>query len=192
MQLGLLHLGLTPREVLLSWHGDVKVEGFGLNVAQAGGSRVRSLGAVAGRANAMAPEIAGGEPGDARADVFSLGVMMRELLIGPRFPRGITNADAIRLAREGYVQPNCFQPHLPDDLACVIARAMEVDPDLRYPNASAMALDLRRIVLEMGAADGRFFLARAVDRELREGTNEITTERTGGDTARGQRRRGRG
>ena len=188
VQLGLHHFGLTPREVLLSFHGEVKVEGFGLSMAQADGSRVRSLRAVAGRANTMAPEIAGGEEADARADVFSLGVMMRELLIGPRFPRGITNGEAIRLAREGYVQPICFQPHLPEALAAVIVRAMEVDPDLRYPNTSAMALDLRRIVLEMGAADGRFFLARAVDRELREGDNEITTERSGGDTARGRRR----
>jgi eukaryotic-like serine/threonine-protein kinase len=177
IQLGLLHLGLTPREVLLSWHGEVKVEGFGLETARAGSSSVRSLRAVAGRATTLAPEVAAGEPGDARADVFSLGVMMRELLVGPRFPRGITHAEAIRLAREGYVQPLCFQPHLPDALAGVMVRAMEADPGLRYPNASAMAYELRRIVLAMGASDGRYFLARALDRQLRCGDSEITAER---------------
>lgn len=177
MQLGLLHLGLSPREVLLSWRGEVKVEGFGLTTARGGTSSVRSLGAVAGRANMMAPEVAAGDEGDARADVFSLGVLLRELLVGPRFPGGISNAQAIRLAREGYVQPICFQPHLPDALVDVMQRAIEVDPDARFPNATAMVFELRRVGLAMGVGDGRYFLRRALDRELGDGTDETTAER---------------
>lgn len=181
MQLGLLHLGLTPREVLLSRRGEVKVEGFGIGTARGGTSSVRSLRAVAGRANMMAPEIAAGEVGDARSDVFSVGVMLRELLVGPRFPRGITNAEAIRLAREGYVQPVCFQPHLPDELALVMTRAIEVDPDDRYPNATALAFDLRRVSLAMGVGDCRWFLRRTLDREFGDGTDESTIERPAPD-----------
>ncbi len=178
MQLGLVHLGLTPREVLLSRRGEVKVEGFGLGTARGGTSSVRSLRAVAGRANMMAPEIAAGDVGDARSDVFSVGVMMRELFIGPRFPKGITNAEAIRLAREGYVQPICFQPHLPDELVHVMHRALELDPEDRHPNATALAFDLRRISLAMGAGDCRWFLRRALDHEFGDGTDESTIERT--------------
>jgi serine/threonine-protein kinase len=177
MQLGMPHGGLTAREVLLSWRGEVKVSDFEVNTARGASSSVRSLRAVANRATTMAPEVAEGHPGDARSDVFSLGIMMRELLVGPRFPKDLTNTDAIRLARQGYVQPLCFQPHLPEALVEVINRALEVEPIDRYPNASAMAFDLRRITLSLGVGDGRWFLRRALDAEWGNDASEVTTER---------------
>jgi serine/threonine-protein kinase len=165
MRVGLLHLGLTPREVLLSWRGEVKVGDFGLHTARGATSSVRSLPGLAARASAMPPEVARGLPGDARSDVFAVGLLMRELLLGPRFPRTATTSERIQLAREGYVQPLSFQPHLPEHLVAIIQRALEIDPAARHPSASAMAYELRRVVLAMGASDGRWFLRRALDRE---------------------------
>jgi serine/threonine-protein kinase len=165
-QIGLLHLGLTPREVLLSWRGEVKVSDFEVGIARGATSSVRSLRAVAARANTMAPEVAQGCAGDARSDVFALGIMIHELVVGPRFPESLTNAEAIRLARDGYIHPLCMQPQLPPGLAAVLDRALQVDPADRYPNASAMAFDLRRVALAMGVGDGRWFLRRALDREF--------------------------
>jgi serine/threonine protein kinase len=182
MQLGIAHGGLTAREVLLSWRGEVKVSDFEVSTARGASSSVRSLRAVATRASTMAPEVAQGQPGDARSDVFSLGVIMRELLIGPRFQKELTNAEAIRLAREGYVHPICFQPHLPPALVEIIARALQVDAGDRYPNASAMAFDLRRVTLSMGVGDGRWFLRRALDSEWGNDASEVTTERLYGMT----------
>ena len=176
VQLGLLHLALTAREILLSWRGEVKVEGFGLDVVRAGTSSVRTLRGVAGRAGMMAPEVACGQPGDARADVFSLGVLLHELLVGPRFPKGLSNAEAIRLAREGYLQPITLAPDLPADLFQTMTRALSVEPDGRHPNASALVYELRKIALGLGVGDARFFLRRALDRELREGLEEETHE----------------
>jgi eukaryotic-like serine/threonine-protein kinase len=178
VQLGVLHLGLSPREVVLSWLGEVKVVDFELSMTRGTTSSVRSLRAVAGRVNTMAPEVAQGAPGDGRADVFSLGVVMRELFIGPRFPAGLTNSEAIRMAREGYVQPICFQPDLPEGLVHVMVRALQVEPDARYPNVSALAFDIRRIALAMGVGDGRYFLRRTLDHEWRDGSDEVTAERT--------------
>ncbi len=176
VQLGMLHLGLTPRDVLLSWRGEVKVSDFEINRARAATSSIRSMRSVAGRANMMAPEVAQGAPGDARADVFSLGVLMRELLIGPRFPVGLTNAEAIRLAREGYVQPMTFQPHLPEALVPIMLRSLEVDPEERFRNVSAMAFELRRLALALGVGDGRYFLRCALDR-LFGRCEEVTAEK---------------
>lgn len=176
MQLGLMHLGLTPREILLSWRGEVKVEGFGLDLVRAGSSSVRSLRGVAGRAGMMAPEVACGLPADSRADVFALGVLLRELLVGPRFPKGISNAESIRLARDGYLQSITFAPELPTGLLQTMTRAMAVEPDARYPNASAMVVDLRRNALSLGVGDSRFFLRRALDHELRDGLEHDTQE----------------
>jgi eukaryotic-like serine/threonine-protein kinase len=176
MHLGLLHLGLTPREILLSWRGEVKVEGFGLDVARVGSSSVRSLRGVAGRAGMMAPEVACGVRGDARADVFSIGMLLRELLVGPRFPTGLSNAESIRRARDGYIQPITFAPDLPIDLAQTMTRALSIEPESRYPNASAMAFDLRRVALSLGVGDCRYFLRQALDREVREGLEGDTQE----------------
>lgn len=175
LQLGVHHLGLTSGEVLLSFLGEVKVSDFELQTVRAGASSVRSLGAVADRAVTMAPEIAQGERGDARADVFAAGVLMRELLVGPRFPDGIGSGEAIRLAREGYVQPISFQPNLTDSLVSIIRRALAIDPEHRYPNASAMAFEVRRIALGMGVGDARWFLRRALEREFKT-DGEVTAE----------------
>lgn len=165
VQLGMLHLGLGPRKVLLSWRGEVKVGDFETSMALGASSSIRSLRSVTHRTATMAPEVARGAPGDSRSDVFSLGVVLRELFVGPRFPRDVTNAEAVRLAREGFVQPISFQPHLPEALVHVLLRSIHCDATERYPNASALAFDLRRVALALGVGDGRVFLKRALDRE---------------------------
>jgi len=177
MQLGMLHLALGPRKVLLGWRGEVKVVDFETSMASVASSSVRSMRTVSHRAATMAPEVAQGVEPDARSDVFSLGVVLRELFVGPRFPRGASGTEVVRLAREGYVQPIPFQPHLPDALVHVMTRALQVDAEDRYPNASAMAFELRRVALALGVGDGRVFLRRALDREWGNDASEITTER---------------
>jgi serine/threonine protein kinase len=177
MQVGMLHLSLGPRKVLLGWRGEVKVNDFETSMAAAASSSIRSLRAVTHRTATMAPEVAQGQiAGDSRSDVFSLGVILRELFVGPRFGREVKNADAVRLAREGFVQPMSFQPHLPPVLVQVMARALQIDPNHRYPNASAMAFELRRIALAMGVGDGRLFLRRTLDREFGNDASEVTAE----------------
>ncbi|GAC1518578.1 MAG: hypothetical protein NVS3B10_20540 [Polyangiales bacterium] len=177
MQVGMLHLALGARKVLLGWRGEVKVTDFETSMAQVASSSIRDLRAVAHRTTTMAPEVAQGHVGDGRSDVFSLGVLLRELFVGPRFGRDVKNTDAVRLAREGFVQPISFQPHLPAPLVQVIERALQIDPVDRYPNASAMAFDLRRVALAMGVGDGRLFLRRTLDREFGNDVSEVTAER---------------
>jgi eukaryotic-like serine/threonine-protein kinase len=176
VQLGMLHLGLSSREILLSWRGEVKVSDFELSIARGATSSVRSLRSLASRASMVAPEIARGHVGDARSDVFALGVLARELLVGPRFPKGLSSAETLRLSREGYVEPLTFQPNLPDALVAVVQRALDLDPASRYPNASAMVSELRRVSMSMGVGDGRWFLRRTLDREWGNDAAETTRE----------------
>ncbi len=177
VQLGLVHHNVSASEVLLSWRGEVKVTDFETTTARSATSSVRSLRGLATRATAMAPEVAMGHLGDARSDVFSFGVLLRELLVGPRFPAGLANADAVRLAREGYIQPLTFQPHLPEGLLAVVERALSLDPEARYPNACAMANDLRRVALAMGVGDGRYFLRSTLRHEWSTYDEDVTAER---------------
>jgi hypothetical protein len=75
------------------------------------------------------------------------------------------------------VQSLSFQPHLPEALTQIMSRALELDPAERYPNASALAFELRRVALGLGAGDGRLFLRSALDHELGDDTCEVTAER---------------
>lgn len=163
--LGILHLGLSPREILVSPEGEVKVEGFELSPARAASSTIRNLRAIASRLNLMAPEIAVGHRGDARSDVFSLGVLLRELVVGPRFPQGISQSEAYELACQGYVETLSFAPWLPDDLVSVMHRALRIAPEERYPNAAVMAAELRLVASAMGVSDDRHFLRSALESE---------------------------
>jgi serine/threonine-protein kinase len=180
VELGIVHQGVCAREVILSWRGEVKLTDFGASASRAATSAIRSLRGVAGRVSGMAPEVAQGSPADARSDVFSLGVLLRELFIGPRFPKALSHTEAVRHARDGYVHPITFQPHLPEGLLAVMKRALELEPELRYPSACVMAFDLRREVFAMGVGDGRYFLRRALERDWVQYADEVTADRGSG------------
>ena len=174
-RLGVVHGDLSPCDVLLSWHGEVKVSDFGVAVAARAASSVRSVRALARRVSFLAPEVARGQAGDARSDVFSLGIILREMLIGPRFPSFINEQQALGWAREGIIHTGIFEPQLPSALRCIVARALEKDPANRYPHAGALGYELRRVALAMGVGDGRSFLRSALARVFAEDGEEETT-----------------
>jgi eukaryotic-like serine/threonine-protein kinase len=165
-KLGMVHLDLSARDVLLSWHGEVKVTDFELAGVRQASSSVRSLSKIARHADTMAPEIARGAMGDARSDVFSMGIVLREMLIAPRFPKGTSDADALRAARDGIVEGGPLAPQLPGDLRTVLDRALAVEPEERFPDAGAMAYELRRVALALGVGDARVFLRSALVSEV--------------------------
>ena len=172
--LGITHLDLSARDVLLSWNGEVKISDFELGGARQVASAVRSLSAMARRADTMAPEIARGDGGDTRSDVFSLGIILRELLIGRRFAKDVTDAEALRLARDGFVQPITFEPHLPEDVRRILDRALEVEPQRRFAHSGALAYELRKVALSLGVGDARFFLKSMLEKELAEERSDAT------------------
>jgi serine/threonine protein kinase len=168
VRLGVIHGELSPCDVLLSWHGEVKVGDFGFGAAARAASSVRSVRALARRVRALAPEVARGQPGDARSDVFSLGVMLREMLVGPRFPSFVSDSEALAWARDGIVHQGLFEPRLSQPLQAILTRALERDPSRRYPHAGTMGYELRKVAYAMGAGDGRAFLRAALARTFGE------------------------
>lgn len=163
VMLNMSHHDVSTRQVLLSWNGEVKVSDFGRRRENLVASGVRHTGeSLRDRLATVAPEVVRGGRGDARSDVFALGVVLHELLRGPRFDARLDERAVFELAREGYVRRGATDPVLPGGLAAVVDRALDPDPRVRYAHAGVMGYDLRREALALGVGDGRSFLQRAL------------------------------
>jgi len=155
---GLLHGDLSPRQILVSDQGDVKIGDFGQGALRDVVSHVRSRYAI----GYTAPEVANGLDGDARSDVFSLGVILHEMLVGPRFAPKTSTVDVIQMVREGHFHLGLMVPNLPRELRAVIDRALAPNAADRYPHARALAFELRREMLKMGLCDAQTSIRQAV------------------------------
>lgn len=164
----LAHLDVHPREVLLSWRGEVKVTDFQLARFGHVISGVRDRSVLFRLAEGMAPEVARGGAPDARSDVFSLGLLMHQMLFGSRFQRSWGEQHVLELAREGWIPDGGIQRQLDDELGEVVRRALAVDPQDRFANVDAVAYRLRRIAARLVGGDARALLEALMEREMRE------------------------
>ncbi len=163
---GMDHLGVSAHQVLLSFHGEVKLSDFGLAQVGPFGSSLRRVRQLADRWAPVAPEVARGRKGDSRSDVFSLGILFREMLIGPRFGSDVSEAEVLAHAQIGHIPPTFHELQVSADVMTILRRALEPDPARRYPHATAMAYELRRVAFSMGVGDGRVFLRAALAEQM--------------------------
>ncbi|HEY4397946.1 MAG TPA: Stk1 family PASTA domain-containing Ser/Thr kinase [Acidimicrobiia bacterium] len=143
---GVVHRDVKPGNVLLTADGDIKVTDFG--IARAGTSEaLTQTGAVMGTATYFSPEQAQGHPVDGRSDVYSLGVVLYEMVTGaPPFVGESPVAVAYKHVREDPEPPSARAPDVPPDLEHIILTAMAKDPDSRYQTAEELRTDLLRFV----------------------------------------------
>jgi serine/threonine protein kinase len=134
--LGIVHRDVTPRNVLLSWSGEVKLTDFGI-AALAGDDSQRVIGTPA----YMAPEQARGESTDPRADVYAVGLVLREAMTGLRARRGDDRETTLAAARSGELAP-WPDGELDARLRAIADRATSAAPDARYDGAHAMLEEL--------------------------------------------------
>jgi tRNA A-37 threonylcarbamoyl transferase component Bud32 len=144
---GLVHRDVTPRNVLLSFAGEVKLTDFGV----ASLDEDRELGRLRGTPAYMSPEQARGEPVDGRSDLFSLGLVLAEAATGERAYRGADTAVLLAAARAGLVPP--LPERLPTELRAALERATRPARDDRFPDARAMQRALDAVVIAARAAD---------------------------------------
>ncbi|WP_394836198.1 protein kinase [Pendulispora rubella] len=160
--LNLIHGEPSARDVLISWNGEVKITDFGLAQATRIASGVRNIRSFARRAATLSPEVAKGRRPDARSDVFAVGMILREMLVGPRWPESINDQDAFARVRAGDMDMDVLAPRLYEPIAAILTRALEVEPANRFPHAGALAFELRRASLPLGVGDNRIFLQHAM------------------------------
>ncbi|MGZ6884848.1 MAG: protein kinase domain-containing protein [Acidimicrobiia bacterium] len=137
---GLVHRDVKPSNVLVQLDGRVKVTDFGIaKAADQVNDDLTRAGNVMGTARYLAPEQLEGHQVDERADVYSLGLVMYEMLTG-RPPFGADTELATAVARLTTAPPaiGSLRAGVPPGLTHVVERALERDPDRRWPNAAAM------------------------------------------------------
>jgi tRNA A-37 threonylcarbamoyl transferase component Bud32 len=158
--LGIVHRDVSPQNVLLSNEGSVKVSDFGLvkaadNVVQTGS------GIPIGKLSYMAPEQANQQEVDARADVFSLGIVVWEMLtLRTLMPPNDPIATAQMLATCNFPPPSQLNPAVPPQLDAIVMACLAKDPTERTPTAQALGMQLREVLHEIAPGYGRDQLAR--------------------------------
>jgi serine/threonine-protein kinase len=144
---GVVHRDIKPGNVLLTEAGRVKVTDYGIaRATQANtGEALTQTGAVMGTATYFSPEQAQGLPVDGRSDVYSLGVVLYEMLTGePPFSGDTPVAVAYKHVREEPRPPSDHAPDIPPDLEKIVTSAMAKDLDARYQTADDLRDDLVR------------------------------------------------
>src|SRR6185369_6931101 len=162
--LNIVHRDVSPQNILISYEGDIKLCDFGIAKAASKASRTQS-GALKGKIQYMSPEQAWGKPIDRRSDLFSLGVVLHELLTGQRLFRGDTDINVLEKVRSADVAPpSKVNPEVPQNLDAVVMKALAREPDERYANASDMLRDLDSVLYSYtpapGSADVAIYLHR--------------------------------
>ena len=135
---GLIHRDIKPQNILLTADGRARLTDFGI-VRIVDGDALTHSGIVLGTADYLSPEQARGERLGTQSDIYSLGVVLFEMLTGvPPFAGALPVSIAMRHATEAIPLLATRNPYLPHDLEAVLRKAVERDPKKRYRSAVIM------------------------------------------------------
>ncbi len=144
---GVVHRDVKPGNVLVTTGGQVKVTDFGIARALTGNTsdNLTQTGSVMGTATYLSPEQAQGQPADPRSDVYSLSVVLYEMLTsGPPFTGDTPVSIAYKHVQEAPNPPSQFNADVPPTLEAICLMGLTKDPEDRYASADDLRGDLRR------------------------------------------------
>jgi eukaryotic-like serine/threonine-protein kinase len=148
---GIVHRDIKPHNVLVDGEGGVKVTDFG--IARAGASQMTEAGSIVGTAQYLSPEQARGGEVDQRSDLYSLGIVLYELLTGTVPFTGDTPVEiAMKHLSTTPEPPSTKRRGIPRELDMIVARSLAKNPDDRYQSAEEMDADLDRVARGAGVA----------------------------------------
>ncbi len=147
--LNLVHRDVSPQNILLSRQGEVKVIDFGVAKARSNQAQTQA-GMVKGKVLYFSPEQLNGQPLDRRSDLFAVGLLLYELVTGEHPLRGDTDIETIfNYVSRTIRPPREVRPDLPPAVDAIIMKALQKDPQDRFPDADAMARALGDALFEV-------------------------------------------
>lgn len=196
---GMVHRDIKPANIMLNERGKAVLTDFGI-VKMLGGQSMAytATGALVGTPAYMSPEQALGKPGDERCDLYSLGVLLFQMVTGQLpFAADTPLAVVMKHVNDPTPSPVTFNPEVPYGLQEIILKAMAKDPDERYQKAEEVATDLRAVDLSAGptppetvaptttvvSATRPTDSETAVSEQTSPAATAVTTEATEADTA---------
>ncbi|HPC82694.1 MAG TPA: TonB family protein [Thermoanaerobaculaceae bacterium] len=165
----LVHRDVSPQNVLISYDGDIKLCDFGIAKAASKASHTRA-GALKGKLQYMSPEQAWGKDLDLRSDIFSLGLVLYEMLTGRKAFAGDSELSILEQVRSPRITPpRDIDPAIPPEVERVVMKALKENREERYQTAGELAADLNNILQSIrpapGASELGAFLAELQGRE---------------------------
>lgn len=144
--LNLVHRDMSPQNIMLSFEGEVKVIDFGIAKAETQ-LEATQAGTLKGKFGYMSPEQADGQLVDSRTDLFSLGIVLWEMLANDRLFTSNSEAAILRKIRECQIPPiRKINPSVPVELENIVTKALAKDKAQRYQTAAAFHKDLNRFL----------------------------------------------
>jgi len=169
--LGLVHRDVSPPNVLVTKHGEVKIVDFGLAKAS---SQLEDSepGVIKGKFAYLSPEAAHGEEVDCRADIFAVGIILWELLASRRLFTGDTDVQILHKVQAAKVPAiSQINRSVPPELERIIHRALARDRHARYASARELGQDLSRFMFQFAQPVSGYDLATIVQAAMREREN---------------------
>ncbi len=144
--LNITHRDMSPQNVMVSFEGEVKIVDFGIAKAESQIESTRA-GTLKGKFGYMSPEQAEGQPVDLRTDIFSLGIVLWELLANDRLFVANNEINTLRKIRDCQIPSlRKINPNIHTELERVVQKALARDRNLRYQTGAALQRDLNRFL----------------------------------------------
>lgn len=171
--LHIVHRDVSPQNVLVSYDGEVKIVDFGIAKAASKAGKTQA-GILKGKFGYMSPEQVRGLPLDRRSDVFSVGIVLYELLTGERLFVGESDFSTLEKVRNVEIMPpSTYNRRIPEELEQIVLKALARDPDDRYQTA----LDLHDDLQSFMYTSGNFFAPKDLAAYMRKAfADEIAKE----------------
>lgn len=163
--LGIVHRDISPPNILLSLHGQVKVSDFGIAKARYQLHAKTRTGEIKGKFAYLAPEQILAKSMDRRADIYAMGCVLYVATLGLR-PFGGGPLAMNKILSGDYKRPSQLVPHYPEELEAIIVRALQKDPANRFQTAEDMRLALEAFLMNAGLVVGTSQIGDMVRKRL--------------------------